>query len=150
MWRPTRPEEDDLIVGMCLSLYAEDPGESVSEAQVRRTLAAFRAEPARGCAVVLELDGQIAGYALLVSFWSNEYGGVICNIDELFVRPEHRGRGLGTSLFEAIWTDRALWPSPPVLLELEVTPSNTRARALYERLGFRSKNVTLRQKRTAG
>lgn len=148
MWRAARPEDDDAIAELSLALYAEDPGEPVSEAQVRRTLAVFRAEPTRGQAVILEVDGRVAGYALLVSFWSNEYGGVICNIDELFVQPEDRGRGLGTSLFEAIWSDRSLWPTPPVLLELEVTPTNTRARALYERLGFRSKNVTLRRRRT--
>lgn len=148
MWRAAHPEDEDAIVALSLALFTEDPGEPVSETQVRRTLAVLRDEPTRGRAAVLQRDGQVAGYALLISFWSNEYGGVICNVDELYLRPEHRGQGWGTSLFEAIWRDRALWPTPPVLLELEVTPSNTRARALYERLGFRAKNVTLRQKKT--
>ena len=29
-----------------------------------------------------------------------------------------------------------LWPGIPVAMELEVSPKNRRARALYERLGF--------------
>jgi hypothetical protein len=38
-----------------------------------------------------------------------------------------------------------LWPERPVALELEVSPANTRARALYDRLGFVTKhNTTLR------
>jgi len=37
-----------------------------------------------------------------------------------------------------------------VNVELEVTPSNARARALYERLGFRPyKNALMRARRTA-
>lgn len=131
---------------MCLALFTEDPGEPVSQDHIRRTLDAFRAEPARGRAVVLEAGGQVVGYALLAAFWSNEYGGEICTVDELYVTPSHRGRGLGTRLFAAILDDRALWPRPPAALALEVTPDNQRARALYERLGFSARNALLRRK----
>ncbi len=146
MWRKAEPSEDDAIVEMCLALYDEDPGQPMSESQIRRTLAAFRREPLRGCAVVAIEDGTVVGYALLVSFWSNEYGGEICTIDELYVKASHRGRGISTSLFEVANTDRSLWPNPPVALELEVTPDNKRARTLYERLGFSARNVTLRKR----
>jgi ribosomal protein S18 acetylase RimI-like enzyme len=146
MWRRAAPEEDDLIVEMCLALNREDPGEPVSAEQVRRTLAAFRAEPVRGRVVVAQAGAEIVGYALLVSFWSNEYGGEICAIDELYVKPPHRAQGIGTSLFDAVAADRALWGRRPVALELEVTPDNARARALYERLGFRERNRTLRRR----
>lgn len=145
MWRPANPNEDDLIVEMCLALNREDPGEPVGDSQIRRTLAAFRAHPIRGRAVVAEVGAGIAGYALLVSFWSNEYGGEICAVDELYVRPPHRSRGIATSLFDAVMDDRTLWPERPVALELEVAPNNARARALYERLGFRARNQTLRR-----
>lgn len=146
MWRAARADEDDLVVAMCLALNQEDPGEPVSETQVRRTLAAFRAEPIRGRAVVASVDGSVVGYALLVSFWSNEYGGEICAIDELYVVPSQRNRGISTSLFAAITDDPSLFGRRPVALELEVTPDNTRARALYDRLGFRANNQILRRR----
>jgi hypothetical protein len=39
-----------------------------------------------------------------------------------------------------------LWPGIPVALELEITPTNAKARALYERLGFAVKrNTTMRR-----
>jgi GNAT superfamily N-acetyltransferase len=145
MWRPSRPDEDDAIVRMCLSLYAEDPGDPVGEDQIRRTLAAFRAEPARGRALVAEQDGALVGYALLAAFWSNECGGEIVVIDELWVAPSHRGRGISTSVLTQIGVDPSLWPGQPVALELETTPDNENARRLYERVGFKLKNRTMRR-----
>jgi ribosomal protein S18 acetylase RimI-like enzyme len=145
-WRIAGANEDSAIVAMSLALYAHDPPpRGVSAAQVRSTLDAFRAEPVRGRAVVLDENGTIAGYAFLVSFWSNELGGEVCTIDELYVKPGSRRRGHSTALVRSLRHDRSLWPSRPVALELEVSPANQRARALYDRLGFRPRhNTTLR------
>ncbi len=134
---------------MGLALNREDPSEPVNAHQIRQTLAAFQAEPSRGRAVVAEVDSQVVGYALLVPFWSNEYGGEVCVIDELYMLPSHRCRGMATALFCSIGVDRSLWSQPPVALALEVTPHNTRARALYERLGFRSHNHLLHRRLVA-
>lgn len=137
MWRPARPDDDESIVALVMRLYAEDPaGEPVTEAQTRATLARLRAEPLRGRAVVLEINGHASGYALLISFWSNELGGEICEIDELYVAADARGRGWGTGLVQRLPIDRTLWPERPTAISLEVTPLNARARALYTRLGF--------------
>ena len=136
MWRVANEGDDDRIVQLCLELYREDPaGEPVPAEHTRRTLEVFRREPARGRAVVLELDGIVRGYALLVSFWSNELGGAVCEVDELFVAREHRGRGHGSALFDAI--ENELWPEDIVAIVLITTAGNARARSLYERLGFR-------------
>jgi len=143
-WRPARPTDDDVIVSMCLALNGEDPGLSAVEgATVLRTLAAFRAEPHRGQAVVVELGGVVLGYALLVPFWSNELGGCVCQIDELFVQDGFRSRGIGTSLFEAIAAHALFSHEDVVALALGVTADNQRARALYERLGFRAIGTTM-------
>jgi GNAT superfamily N-acetyltransferase len=146
MWRVAEPEEDERIVAMCLALNTEDPGEPVRREQVLATLATLRAEPVRGRALVAEAGGRIVGYALLISFWSNEYGGEICAVDELYITPEHRARGIGSALFEKVAEDRRIWPRRPVAIELEVAPDNARARALYERLGLRARNMTLRRR----
>ena len=127
----------------------EDPGpRPVPPAHVQATLATLRAEPYRGRAVVLELDGRVTGYALLISFWSNELGGEVCEIDELFVAPEHRSRGHGAALFAAVERGE-LWPSPPVAMALIIHDDNERARRLYERLGFDVSGISMvrRQRR---
>ena len=122
---------------MVKALYREDPSAAtVTTKQIRRTLETLRSEPTRGTAVVLDVEGTAAGYALLISFWSNELGGEVCHIDEIFVRPHHRGHGYATALIESLIDGRGPWAGRPVALDLEVSPTNCRAAALYERLGF--------------
>ena len=35
---------------------------------------------------------NIIGYALLINYWSNEYGGDIVYVDELFVKESYRSK----------------------------------------------------------
>lgn len=149
MWRLARPDDDDALVELCLGLYRDDPGSRpVGPQEMRTTLITLRREPWRGRAVVAEVEGGLVGYALLISFWSNELGGEVCDIDELFVAPAHRGRGHATALFAAI-DEGGLWPSTPVALALGTTPGNAAARRLYERLGFAPVGVSMVRRRSA-
>ena len=141
MWRLARPEEGEEIVSMCLDLYREDPGFVPIEAeQVRETLAVFARQPARGRVVVAEVSDRVVGYALLVPFWSNNLGGEVCEVDELYVRPERRGEGIGSALFSAIDAGRF---GVFFATALGVSPGNARARRLYERLEFRASGTTM-------
>jgi GNAT superfamily N-acetyltransferase len=147
MWRNATPADDDAIVTSSLALYVEDPSPEQPQPDdrgVRRTLAALRAEPLRGRAVVLDVGGDVCGHAFLIAFWSNELGGDVCTIDELYVAPRVRGSGHATALLEDLARGR-LYPAA-VALQLEVTPQNARAMALYRRLGFAGKNVGLRRR----
>ncbi len=147
MWRIATALDDEDIVAMCMALNSEDPGPTpVRPEQVRRTLAKLREQPDRGRAVVCDMDYRAVGYALLISFWSNELGGEVCNIDELFVLSEYRGCGLATTLFQRLADPgESLWRVRPAALALEVTPQNERAIALYERLGFSGRTLAMRR-----
>jgi diamine N-acetyltransferase len=147
MWRLATAADEPAVLEMFRALYREDPSpDPVPDEQLLRTLAALREAPVRGRAIVLQGDGACVGYALLVSFWSNELGGEVANVDELYVAPGHRGRGAATRLVEQL-SRGELWGRVPVAIDLEVTPDNHRARALYERLGFTAaKNTVLRKR----
>jgi GNAT superfamily N-acetyltransferase len=60
-------------------------------------------------------------------------------VDVLYVRPEARDRGVGTELVQAALEH----VGQDAVLELEVLESNTGARRLYERLGFKTVDRTL-------
>ena len=105
----------------------------------------------RGVAIGWQGPHGLAGYALLCSFWSNELGGEVCIIDELFVAPGERGRGYATELVQGLCARQLPWFRDAVAVELEVTPGNARARQLYERLGFCPyKNALMRAARARG
>lgn len=141
-FRQTEPADLPLLQSLVNALYTEDPSPlNPTPEHTRRTLEAFSQYPEKGRAILFESDGKTAGYALLVFFWSNEYGGHKVFIDELFVLPEWRGKGIGTAFFEYLQREFADFA---VAFELEVTPQNAEARRLYERLGFvQAKNANL-------
>lgn len=145
-WRALQPDDVDTVVDLAVGLAQEDPGTRPIQAKdVRKTLRAFSQHPVRGRCVVASVNGAVVGYAFLCAFWSNELGGEVCTVDELYVVDEFRGRGLSTSLMQGLVDGSLPWFKTAVALELEVTPDNARARALYERLGFRlRKNASLR------
>ena len=85
--------------------------------------------------VILDVPGcKECGY------WSNEFGGNLLFVDELFVKPESRNRGIGRNFFEYINTER---PFAGVVCALEVAPNNDRARRLYASLGFEPRSYTM-------
>lgn len=84
-------------------------------------------------AYMLQLDDDTSvGYALLSKMYSNEAGGFVLWLEEFFILPEYRGRGLGTeflNFFKAISKDYAR-------VRLELEPDNVRAKRLYSAMGF--------------
>ena len=75
-------------------------------------------------------DETPAGYALLQKTYSREAGGMCIWIDEIYLRPAFRGKGLGKEFFAFAETLGA------ARLRLEAEPDNARAIKLYTALGF--------------
>jgi len=81
--------------------------------------------------------GGVCGYLALVHVMSLEHGGLMGEIDELFVAPEARRSGAATALIEA--AQHALRARGGVRLQLQLATGNAAARGFYERRGFRSR-----------
>jgi ribosomal protein S18 acetylase RimI-like enzyme len=79
----------------------------------------------------------------LVSCWSNELGGEVCVLDELYVEPAQRGQGYATRLIDDLAAGALPWATNAVALALEVTPDNDHARRWYERLDFSARNLAM-------
>lgn len=79
-----------------------------------------------------EEEGRPIGYALVAKTFSQEAGGLTLWIEELFVLPGHRSKGIGSKFFAFL---EEAYPNAK-RLRLEVEEDNTRARNLYRRRGF--------------
>ncbi len=82
---------------------------------------------------MMEYDGKVAGYALLAKTFSQEAGGLVIWIEEIYTKPEYRGRGLGKELFTFL---RENLTDGIKRLRLEVESDNIKAISLYERMGY--------------
>ncbi|MCC5989152.1 MAG: GNAT family N-acetyltransferase [Pararhodobacter sp.] len=80
-------------------------------------------------------DDLLAGAAMFSPLFSTTRGMAGAYVSDLWVAPPWRGAGLGQLLLAAV-RDEAARDWGAGFLRLGVYSSNTRARRLYERLGF--------------
>ena len=107
----------------------------VPDAFLERTFEELMAGSCYAEGFLFEEAGMVQGYALLAKTWSQEAGGLTIWIEELYMRPQFRGQGLGQAFFDFLKTER-----PAARYRLEAEPDNDRAKALYRRQGFRFLN----------
>ncbi|KIN72826.1 GNAT family N-acetyltransferase [Sulfitobacter guttiformis] len=92
----------------------------------------------QGCAYLIGPPRAPIGYIVITFGWSVEFGGLDAIIDELYVRPGVRGRGIGSEALIAL--PRALASGGLRAIHLEVDRSNEQALKLYQRAGFTPRN----------
>lgn len=85
--------------------------------------------------VLAERGDDVLGLALFFPEYSSWRGGVGAFLQDLYVRPEARGMGLGRGILAAVQSDSSDWDS--TFLTLMVHPANAGGRAFYAALGFR-------------
>jgi ribosomal protein S18 acetylase RimI-like enzyme len=87
------------------------------------------------------------GYLVVTFTWSIEEGGLEAILDEIWIRPAVRGRGMAREAVEALVA--ALKPTGVRAISLEAAPEGRAAR-LYARLGFAARDRFVLMSRTVG
>jgi GNAT superfamily N-acetyltransferase len=139
----TSLDSHEELTHMMLGLYAEDPacnGECPTVDSCEHTIRFLLDHPDRGRIILFSDNQTLRGYAILIPYWSNEFAGTLLFIDELFVKPEFRGRGIATAFLQSL---KSKAPFDAVAIALEVTEKNTRARRLYSAMGFSERKNTV-------
>ena len=80
---------------------------------------------------------DILGYAMLAKSFSTEYGLPCIWIEDIYIKHEHRGKGIGKHFFAEL--ERRY---PHAVLKLEVEPENLGAMRMYERCGYQTVHYT--------
>ena len=82
-----------------------------------------------GC--VIENPDEILGYAMIAKSFSTEFGKPCIWIEDLYIKDEYRGLGIGKIFMEFITKKHT-----DCIFRLEVEEENERAIKLYHKCGF--------------
>jgi GNAT superfamily N-acetyltransferase len=80
---------------------------------------------------IFENENEIEGYGMIAKSFSTEFGEQCIWIEDLYLKPEYRGQGIGSMFFEYLektYTD--------CIFRLEVEEENERAIHAYKKNGF--------------
>jgi GNAT superfamily N-acetyltransferase len=106
----------------------------ITEEQRKSSLAALLTNTDFGGVWLIYDNHQLVGYIVLCLSYSLEFAGKDAFIDEFYIRPEFRGKGLGKQTLEFIKIaakDRDIRA-----IHLEVARMDTNAHRLYSRFNF--------------
>jgi GNAT superfamily N-acetyltransferase len=127
--------EDAAAIAALVERYWEfESIEGFDSLRVATLLTQLISEPQRGTCWVAEANGRFCGYLLAVFVFSLEHGGLMAEIDEVFVSEEFRSAGLGSLLVTR--AERDLAERGMVRLQLQLGVHNETARRFYQRHGF--------------
>jgi GNAT superfamily N-acetyltransferase len=98
--RPARKDEVGIVLQLIHDLAHYEKAPNEVEATEKELLETIFVEDARVFCDVVEVDGEIAGMAiwfLNYSTWQGKHG---IYLEDLFIKPEFRGRGFGKALLQ--------------------------------------------------
>ena len=134
IFRVANAEDIPTILPMMQEFYAFERI-PYDEVRATRLLATLLSDPRNGRLIVMETNEVLAGYMIIGFGFSIEFGGRDALLDELFVAPEYRGKGIGARALEFAF--ELCRREGIEALHLEADHFNERAHDLYLRLGFK-------------
>mgnify|MGYP001545153316 FL=1 len=131
---PDQLEKLDAWVAACQA----DANITLSAEQRRAGIAPLLEGIPHGAAYLIGPARAPIGYLVITFGWSLEFGGLDGFIDEIYVRPGVRGRGIASETLQAL--PRALAGAGLKALHLEVNRSAEETQKLYLRAGFKARS----------
>jgi ribosomal protein S18 acetylase RimI-like enzyme len=130
------PTDVDTVIAMMRALEVDDPNKKPFHEEKRRAAyGQLMRESRLGRIWLITADQKMVGYSVIAYSFSFEYAGRNAFLDELYVAPEYRGRGIGRKAIAFI--EELARSEKLTALHLEVSRSNSRALHLYVACGFR-------------
>lgn len=130
------PLEDALLAPTVLLFQAQLREHQIlsSPEVLAAVLKILSGQPESGFILIARHDDAVVGTAYAARILSLEHGGWSGWLEEFYVLPEWRDRGVGSLLLEAVIAGAAQrgWPA----LDLEVDSGHQRVISLYSRNGF--------------
>ncbi|MEK0082484.1 GNAT family N-acetyltransferase [Benzoatithermus flavus] len=141
---PVGPAEETVLLELARAFHATS-GAPLDERGAAAVAMIARGHPLARAWLIRDGAGPVVGYAVLGLGFGIEYGGPDAFVDELYLVPAARGRGIGSAVMTRLEEEaRALGLKA---LFLVVDPENVPARTVYDRRGFAATDWQLMAKR---
>jgi ribosomal protein S18 acetylase RimI-like enzyme len=141
--QPVGPDDVAELLTLAREFHLEDghPLDAGGERAIRQTCAGH--PMVRG---YLVREGPATlGYCVITLGFGIEFGGPDIFLDDLYLVPDARGRGVGDAVMAAIGAEALRHKARAI--HLVVAPGNERAQRLYLRSGFARADYVLMSKR---
>jgi ribosomal protein S18 acetylase RimI-like enzyme len=132
-----KPEHLDRLIALVTAFHAEEGIKLSDDARAAGVSPLLDGIP-HGAAYLIGPPRAPIGYIVITFGWSVEFGGLDAIIDELYIRPGVRGRGIASEALIAL--PRALASGGLRAIHLEVDRDNAAAVKLYRRAGFQTRD----------
>jgi ribosomal protein S18 acetylase RimI-like enzyme len=133
--RPARTDEIEEMLPL-IRAYCEFYETEPDDEGLRSMFETLISEPSQGAIFIARDGGKAVGFATLDWKWSSLKAARIGYLEDLFVDPETRGRGIADALIE-ICAARCRELGMPAM-EWLTAPDNHRAQKVYDRTGAES------------
>lgn len=144
--RPAQRDDLEAMVSLLLELFALEEDFSPNPARQRRGLSRLLDGCGKHrCILVAEIDGRVIAMATVQILISTAEGGPVGLVEDVVVRKDSRGRGIGRRLMEAVGS----WGAERGLTRLQLLADRNNAKALefYGKIGWQpTQLVCLRKK----
>ena len=128
-----KPTDLEKLLEMVAAFHSEEELQSTDDSR-RAGIAPLLDGIPHGAAYIIGPARAPLGYIVVTFTWSVEYGGMEGSIDEIYIRPAVRKRGVASEVLNSL--PRALAGAGIKVLHLEVDRRSDATQRLYTRAGF--------------
>ena len=133
MIRDITQEDRGIFLSMAQSFYSSDAvAHNVEGHILEEVFDAATSNSPYIRALIIEYEDKPVGFALLSFSFATEVGGMVVQLEDLYISDTCRGKGLGSKFMAFMERE---YPSAK-RFRLEVAKDNTGAIDLYSRLGY--------------
>ncbi len=127
------PDDMDRLLSLTQAFHAEMGIETDADHRSRALAPLLDGSP-HGAVYIIGPQRAPVGYVIICFGWSLEFGGMDGFVDEIYIRPAVRGRGMASDVLYSL--PRALKEAGLTALHLEVDRNDEAAQRLYRRAHF--------------
>lgn len=135
MIRRVEKQDKDIFIKLTKEFYQTDAVlSSIPEENISKTFEMIISNSPYVDGYFYFYKEKVAAYCLLSFTYSNEAGGLVLLIEELYVAPEFQRKGIGTKLLSFL---EKKYYDQVAIMRLEVMRNNIQAQNLYLEKGFK-------------